>query len=116
MEVNGLNVFPVGEKTLTHSYNRYDVAGLDTENNTFRLDLPAEKTMSILFQDGNPAQFGKNGVTLEVLMEIARHRLSGMQEGPYACQENMEAILLIDGVLKLLYSRGRRVNQPNKQG
>lgn len=116
MDVNGLNVFPVGEMTAAHSHNRYDVAGLDTESNTFRLDLEAQQVLTVLFQDGNPATVGRNGHTLESLLEIAKHRLETFQTGPFACEENAAVVKLLAQSLDILYSRGQRVNQPNKQG
>lgn len=115
MEVNGLNVFPVGEMTANHSHNRYDVAGLDTGTNRFRLDLDPQQVLTILFQDGNPEQVGRNGFTLESLLEIARHRLVTIQTGPHACEESAQVIKLLTQSLDTLYLRGQRVNQPNKQ-
>lgn len=115
MDVNGLNVFPVGDMTAAHSLNRYDVAGLDTTTNTFRLDLEGQQVLSILFQDGNPATVGRNGVTLEALLEVARHRIDTFQTGPHACPENAAVSKLLAQSLDILYSRGQRVQQSNAQ-
>lgn len=115
MEVNGIKVYPVGEMTPAHSYNRYDFENVNTESNNFRLDLPPATILTLLFQDGNPATHGLNGLTGEAILEAVKHRLETFQTGPFACHENALAAEHIGKALEALYSRGRRVAQPNQQ-
>lgn len=46
----------------------------------------------IKFQDGNPKTVGINGLTIEALLAISIDRLDKLQCGPFACDENREAI------------------------
>lgn len=46
----------------------------------------------IRFQNGPIAEAHVNGITHEVLLAILIDRLEGFQSGPYACEENGEAL------------------------
>lgn len=51
--------------------------------------------------DGN----GVNGLTHEVLLAILADRLRGFQSGPYACDENAQALAHIEGAQAVLQAR-----------
>lgn len=58
------------------------------------------------------AKAGETGLTNEVLLAVVADRLAGFQAGPYACEENREALPLIETALELLKGRtARRIAQ-----
>lgn len=59
---------------------------------------------NLKFQDG-PIADGINGITNEVLLAILIDRLEGFQKGPYACDENQEALENVCAALAVLKSR-----------
>lgn len=62
------------------------------------------------FQIGNPARFGVNGVTNEVLLAIIKHRLEGFQENPNAaCVENQLALDHVNQALMSMHNRTNRI-------
>lgn len=60
---------------------------------------------SINFQKGPVLENGLNGISQEVLLEIAIHRLQGFQSGEYACRENALALTKIQEALMWLNAR-----------
>jgi hypothetical protein len=62
----------------------------------------------INFQHGPIAEVGTNGITHEVLLAILTDRLRGFQSGPYACQENADALVAIEMAQERLHSRTRK--------
>jgi len=76
------------------------------------VDSPAIPLSSLKFQNGDPAQVGVNGVTDEMVLAALIDHLKGFQGGPYACNENANAVqALINGLAWLngrpnLYGRG----------
>lgn len=59
------------------------------------------------FQAGPIKEVGQNGVTAESLVAIAIHRLECFQEGPFACQENADALEALRTALNLMQKRTR---------
>lgn len=87
--------------------HRYEVTGFNTESNPslFTVDAPAD-TLVIYFQNGPiKKSAGRNGVTQEVLLAIVADRLRSFQAGPYACQENADALAHTTAALDALNSR-----------
>ncbi len=74
-------------------------------------DLPAQPRKRIIaliqFQEGNPHEDGINGLTNEVLLAILIDRLNGFQEGPFACNENQNALRNCTLALETLHARTR---------
>lgn len=74
-------------------------------------DLPAAPKKRLLatihFQDGNPNEVGVNGITNECLLSILIDRLNGYQAGPYACNENQNALRNCTLALEILHARTR---------
>ena len=82
-----------GGKTVVHVHGNREAGG---EFSTYAVH---EKTFDdgnqlglIVFQNGPVKEFGVNGMTEEDLINICIHRLTCFQTGPYACEENDEAI------------------------
>lgn len=50
------------------------------------------QSIRISFQNGPIPQNGVNGLTHEVLLAIIADRLRSFQVGPYACEENYQAL------------------------
>lgn len=72
--------------------------------------LPAEHyepmaRQYISFQNGPILEHGVNGVTVEALLEIAKHRLECFQAGPFACEPNAIALAGVQDALAALYKR-----------
>jgi hypothetical protein len=63
------------------------------------------------FQDGNPADVGRNGFFNEEALLAVQQRLQGFQKGPFACPENDAAIEFIQKALDALEARQLRVSQ-----
>ena len=59
----------------------------------------------IRFQNGPIAEVGVNGVTQEALLAVLIDRLSGFQDGPYACEENRQALFCIHSAKEWLHRR-----------
>lgn len=57
------------------------------------------------FQNGPIAEVGISGVTHEALLEIIKDRLIGFQSGPYACQDNVEALSHVQAAMDCLKRR-----------
>jgi hypothetical protein len=70
-----------------------------------------EVDQDIVFQHGNAADKGINGVTVESLIAIAAHRLKDFQKGDMACKDTATAIEHLEAALGQLIDRmQRRVN------
>lgn len=61
----------------------------------------------ISFQEGPVGEHGINGITNESLLAIVIDRLEGFQSGPYACEENEEALAATQAALEALMGRTR---------
>ena len=59
----------------------------------------------IHFQTGPVKEHGHNGVTAEDLLEIVADRLFCFQAGPFACDENAEALSHVASALAAMNSR-----------
>jgi hypothetical protein len=57
------------------------------------------------FQEGPIAEAGANGVSNEALLAVVRDRLACFQAGPYACQENAEALDAVIMAMDWLHMR-----------
>lgn len=59
----------------------------------------------IRFQNGPIKEFGVNGISCESLLAIVLDRLLSFQAGPYACQDNQEALNSVDNAIRCLQKR-----------
>lgn len=91
-------------------HNHYLVTGFDKTKNPHYSDRDADMAhhraqTDIYFQHGNPVPDGPNGITIEVLLAIAAHRLEGFQKGKFANEHNVVALDKIYGALDALKTR-----------
>jgi len=70
----------------------------------------------ILFQKGPVKEVGVNGIFMEDLLNICRHRLECFQAGPYACRENALALTKIQEALHWLDHRTADRQARNVEG
>jgi len=59
----------------------------------------------VKFQNGPIKEFGVNGVTQEALLAIVIDRLRSFQAGPFACEDNQNALTHCEAALKTLQKR-----------
>lgn len=90
----------------------YRISGLNTASNPsdpFTKDYgkPAEHA-TVLFQNGPIKEVGVNGVTHEALLAIVIDRMKSFQAGPYACDDNEEALFHLKAALECLQRRTQR--------
>lgn len=76
--------------------HEYEVSGFD-----------ASTAHKISFQNGPINEAGVNGVTQEVLLAVVIDRLRSFQAGPFACEENAEALAHAENALECLKERTR---------
>lgn len=127
-----LTVTSVGEENRAGARNRYEITGFqplqnpladpkrlaslnmlregaEAGNPEMKLELARvmgqQEPLVILFQHGNPGTEGVNGITMESLLAVVIDRLEGFQAGPYACEENRQAMNKIQRGLTLLQRR-----------
>lgn len=92
--------------------HRYEVTGFDTGSNPSDDKPFGFRRMIILFQNGPIPENGVNGITQEVLLAIVKDRLECFQAHAFACEENEEALKLVNGALAWLQTRtARRINR-----
>ena len=70
----------------------------------------------VRFQDGPIKEAGVNGVMAENLLAIVIDRLAGFQNGPYACEENGQALEHVKLSLKVLQERTARRTREGVEG
>ena len=85
----------------------YSVTGFDTSSNASNQDEPYV-ACEILFQNGPIKENGVNGLTQETLAAIIIDRLRSFQKGPFACEENQEALANFESGLEILQRRTKR--------
>lgn len=80
------------------AYHHYLVSTADEEN-----QVPP--FAEVKFQKGPVAENGVNGIFMEDLLQICRHRLQCFQDGGFACRENALALTKIEEALHWLDHR-----------
>ncbi len=81
---------------MTGASHRYSVA------------MPGQRSTLIAFQHGNP-YVEINGLSNEALLAIMADRLTGFQNGPFACQENAQMLTHIERALSACRARVQRI-------
>ena len=84
------------------AYHRYEITGYNSLINPSFDGRDTVLKMPILFQHGDPAEVGVNGITHEALLAILAHRMRMIQKGPAASRENALALTKIDEALHWL--------------
>lgn len=85
------------------AYHEYRVVRRQPEPVGQESTAPVFSTVS--FQKGPVAESGVNGVFMEDLLEICRHRLQCFQAGNFVCRENALALTKIEEALHWLNHR-----------
>lgn len=84
----------------------YAVYGFHTLKNPSADSTCRDETcLKVLFQNGPISEAGVNGVTQEVLLAIVADRLRSFQAGPYACEENQNALDHVEAAQRWLHER-----------
>ena len=83
------------------AHHEYKVVGLDHAKDGAEHTAYAQ----IKFQKGPVAENGVNGIFMEDLLQICRHRLQCFQAGNFACRENELALTKIEEALHWLDHR-----------
>lgn len=78
---------------------------VEATNGAFCIGIP--------FQNGPIPTSGINGVTIESLIAICKHRLEGFQSGPFPCRENAQAMVRLQEALDIL--KGRTLDRIQRQ-
>jgi len=77
-------------------------------NDSFNQELNASLVQYLTFHSG-PVEGGPQGpITHEVLLAILEDRLVGMQAGPFACDDNAEALDHLRCVIECLHRRTKK--------
>lgn len=94
------------------AYHNYNVVNVDHAKEG------AEYTVYALikFQKGPVAENGVNGIFMEDLLQICRHRLQCFQAGDFACRENELALTKIEEALHWLDHRTKDRQARNVEG
>lgn len=103
-----LGVLALDEPGQGNACHLYQIYGFETGTNVSNTDVaggPHESVLAILFQNGPIKEVGVNGVTHEALIAVLMDRLRGFQSGPYACQDNAEALHHLSVALGYLQKR-----------
>lgn len=85
-----------------------DEPGAAGANHEYRVLKPDGKFAvlgTISFQNGPIKEFGVNGVTGEALTAIQIDRMRAFQSGPFACDDNAEALAHYEAALVCLQRR-----------
>ena len=106
-KVNGCNDEITVEST--------DAPGSGGAHHRYRIDGPSRRVAGVgtipnfrcdvRFQNGPIKEAGINGVTNEALLAIVADRLGCFQSGPFACDENQEALGFVKAAMAVLKSR-----------
>jgi hypothetical protein len=90
-----LKVFATDEPGSGGANFRYVMLGYDlrTNQSADRKDGPERFGATVLvFQNGPIDDVGVNGLTHEALLAVVVDRLEGFQRGPFACNDNTQAL------------------------
>lgn len=89
-----------------------DEPGSGGANHQYEIRLPAEfaatKVCRVEFQNGPIKEVGVNGVTHEALLAIVIDRLKSFQAGPFASDDNEQALHFCETGLFFLQERTRK--------
>ena len=70
----------------------------------------------INFQKGGIAEAGPNGLTIEALLSVVRHRLTCFEAGPFRCNENAAALIAVSKAMHALQVRTQRRRDTGIEG
>lgn len=96
----------VVDKTIYKDMNNIEVLG-GTKGTNYTVKGPDLFECEVLFQHGNPATHGVNGLTLEALLAILIHR-TRMLDAAVPCNENAYATQHMEAALAFFDARTAR--------
>ena len=84
-----------------------DEPGSGGANHHYMIDTEKSESAfaSLFFQNGPIKEAGVNGVTHEALLAVLIDRLYGFQSGPFACEDNAEALRCLKQAMHCLQRR-----------
>ena len=85
----------------------YRISGFNTITNPGEFRAPQDADFR-LFQNGPIKEVGVNGTTHEAEAAILIDRFEGFQKGPYACEDNEQALLHLRAFLDCCQRRTRK--------
>jgi hypothetical protein len=101
----------------------YRIGGYDIDTNAMDADLRLQVQESkqvfethLVFQNGPIGEVGVNGLTHEVLLAILVDRLTSFQVGPYACDENAQALRHLRDAQAALLARTQKRTDRSVEG
>lgn len=114
--LNGLNealkIAVLDDPGAGNACHRYAIRPVELD--TFPADSDPKRAIRLMyaccdiyFQNGPIQEAGVNGVSQEALLAVVEDRLASFQAGPYACEENEQALLCVREALTWLYKRTR---------
>lgn len=119
-ELTGHRVNPVNDKLHVLAL---DAPGAGGAHHDYSISMPQDdpgpalqEIGHIRFQNGPIAEVGVNGVTHEALTAIIIDRLECFQRGPFACDENAEALDHYRAAQQALLSRTRKRMERGVEG
>ena len=71
-------------------------------------EVVEKEFIRVVFQHGFPKEVGVNGCRVEEVIQLAAERLRNYQSGPLACEENADALDLLNGAIEALEVRIQR--------
>lgn len=106
-KVNGLNesleIQVLDEPGAGGANHVYAIYGFHAQNE-FVKDATCLK---MSFQNGPIKEAGVNGISQEALLAIVEDRLACFQSGPYACDDNAQALMKVREAMMCLQKRTR---------
>lgn len=106
LDTHQVNPTNKGITITAHSHQLYVVEGISPAKNPNWNGRNYQST-ALLFQTGDPATAGINGITNETLLAVVKDRLESFQSGKFACIENQVSLNHINAALDTLLSRTR---------
>jgi hypothetical protein len=107
-----MNMRPITTHHTNEANKRITIAaddrGQGNMSHVYRIGIAGEtcgEVEHIRFQNGPIKEVGVNGLTNEALLAIVIDRLEGAQAGPYACDENGDALSYLKNALERLEAR-----------
>ena len=95
------DIYVIDEPSFGNAYHQYVL--FEAGSNI----MSAEPFAAMEFQRGAIKEHGVNGIQIEDLLHICKHRLECFQSSEFACRENKEALEHINIALEYLNMRPR---------
>lgn len=107
-ETQSLSIYALDKLDANNVCHAFEISNFKGKLNPYYKDkdIYAQDWLRLIFQSGPvDSVYGMNGVTIESLLAVCKHRLEGFQSGPLACTENQTALDSIDIALNALRQR-----------